>query len=78
MVDIQIRLEELLGREMAVRWYEGVAVVQAVTRQLRTERFGDVFPTAAEIVLAVDGTVAVLRPTGPGASERPRAFFLPC
>lgn len=67
MVDIQIRLEELLGREIAVRWYEGVAVVQAVTRQLRTERFGDVFPTAAEIVLAVDGTVAVLRPTGAGA-----------
>ena len=45
MLDKQMRLEELLGRELTIRWFEGVALIQAVCRQLlahdepRTTRF---------------------------------------
>ena len=34
MLDKQMRLEELLGREVTIRWFEGVALIQAVCRQL--------------------------------------------
>ena len=65
MVEKQMRLEEMLGREMTIRWFEGVALIQAVCRQLLAhERHHDAFPTAAEILLAADGTVATLHASG--------------
>ena len=65
MLEKQMRLEEMLGREMSIRWFEGVALIQAVCRELLAhEGDHDVFPTAAEILLAADGTVAAVHPSG--------------
>ncbi len=65
MLEKQMRVEELLGREVTIRWFEGVALIQAVCRQLGPhEGLHDVFPTAAEIALSADGTVVALYPTG--------------
>lgn len=68
MLQNQIRLDELLGRDVVVRWYEGVALVQAVCRQLLDgDGSTEVFPTASEILLSLDGTVATLVPSGRNA-----------
>ena len=65
MLDKQMRLEELLGREVTIRWFEGVALIQAVCRQLLAhDGHHDTFPTAAEILLAADGNVAALNASG--------------
>ena len=65
MLDKQMRLEELLGREVTIRWFEGVALIQAVCRQLLAhEGHHDAFPTAAEILLAADGNVAAMHASG--------------
>ena len=65
MLDKQMRLEELLGREVTIRWFEGVTLIQAVCRQLLAhEGHHDAFPTAAEILLAADGTVATMHASG--------------
>ena len=64
MVDKQMRLEELLGRELTIRWFEGVALIQAVCRQLAHEGHHDTFPTAAEILLAADGNVVATHASG--------------
>ena len=74
MTDIQMRLDELLRREITVRWYEGVAVVQSVARQLGTGR-NDVFPAASEILLSMDGSVLV-SPTTTGGAVRTAAKLL--
>ena len=63
MLEKQMRLEELLGREVTIRWYEGVPIIQAVCRQLiGHDGEKDVFPNAMEILLAADGTVVFLPP----------------
>jgi hypothetical protein len=54
-----MRIEEVLGREMTFQWFEGVALVQAVCRQLGPEA-GDVFPMPSEVVLGLDGSVTCL------------------
>jgi hypothetical protein len=65
MLEKHMRLDELLGRDLTIRWFEGVALIQAVCRQLvGHEGRDDAFPTAAEIVLAEDGTVVHLHPSG--------------
>ena len=65
MLDTQMRLEELLGREVTIRWFEGVALIQAVCRQLLAHGgHHDTFPTAAEILLASDGNVVAMHATG--------------
>jgi hypothetical protein len=65
MLDKQMRLEELLGREVTIRWFEGVTLIQAVCRQLLAhDGRHDAFPTAAEILLAADGTVATTHASG--------------
>ena len=65
MLEKQMRLEEMLGREVTIRWFEGVSLIQAVCRQLLAhEKHHDAFPTAAEILLAADGTVATLHASG--------------
>ena len=65
MLEKQIRLEELLGREVTIHWYEGVALIQTLCRQLLAhEGPHDVFPTAAQILIASDGSVAAVHATG--------------
>lgn len=57
----QIRLDELLARQVEVQWYEGVAIVQAICHQLLAQggSNGD-FPAVTQIGLRTDGTVRVL------------------
>ena len=65
-----IRLEDVLARGVDVQWYEGVAIVQAVCREvLDTGRAGG-FPAPGAIGLGPDGTVAV---TGNLAAGHPVA-----
>jgi len=55
-----IRLDDLLLREVSVQWFEGVALVQELCRQLSTRSGTDeVFPGAAQISLSSDGTVTM-------------------
>jgi hypothetical protein len=57
----QIRLDELLARQVEVQWYEGVAIVQAICHQLLAQGgSGGEFPAATQIGLRTDGTVRVL------------------
>ena len=57
----QIRLDELLARQVEVQWYEGVAIVQAICHQLLAQggSNGD-FPAVPQIAIRTDGTVRVL------------------
>jgi hypothetical protein len=55
----QIRLDDLLAREIDVRWFEAVALIQAVCRQgLASNGSGAGFPSAADIVLDAGGRVS--------------------
>ena len=56
----QIRLDDLLARDVSVQWFEGVALVQALCRQL-APRSGadDMFPGVSQITFASDGTVTI-------------------
>lgn len=60
----QIRLDELLARNVDVQWFEGVAIVQAICRQLlaRNASNGE-FPAATQIGISADGAVRVLETT---------------
>ena len=54
------RLDDLLARDVVPQWFEGVAVIQLVCRQLRTqepETFG--FPAPADILIAPGGSVTI-------------------
>ncbi len=56
----QIRLDDLLARDVSVQCFEGVALVQALCRQLSARSGADgVFPGASQITLASDGTVTI-------------------
>ena len=58
MAHDQIRLDDLLARDVSVQWFEGVALVQALCRQLSGASGSDgVFPGASQITLVSDGTV---------------------
>ena len=60
----QLRLDELLARQMDVQWFEGVAIVQAVCHQLLTRGASDgAFPAATQIAICADGAVRVLDTT---------------
>jgi hypothetical protein len=54
----QIRLDDLLARDLDVQWFEGVALVQAVCRQVMAGGAAG-FPPASEIVLMSSGMVAI-------------------
>jgi hypothetical protein len=55
-----LRLDDLLARDVAPRWFEGVAVVQLICRQLRTQAArGSGFPRAADILIGPGGSVAI-------------------
>ena len=60
----QLRLDELLARQVDVQWYEGVAIVQAICRQLlATSVSNGVFPAATQIGISADGAIRVLDTT---------------
>ena len=60
MAHDQIRLDDLLARDVSVQWFEGVALVQALCRQLSARSGADgMFPGASQITLASDGTVTI-------------------
>jgi hypothetical protein len=60
----QIRLDELLARNVDVQWFEGVAIVQAICRQLlATSASNGEFPAATQIGISADGAVRVLETT---------------
>jgi len=57
----QIRLDELLARQVEVQWYEGVAIVQAICHQLLANGVSNAeFPAVTQIGIRTDGTVRVL------------------
>ena len=61
-----LRLDEILGREIAINWHEGVAVIQAVCRSLpHLDAYGAHFPRSSQISIAATGVVEVLgEPSG--------------
>ena len=60
----RIRLDELLARQVDVQWFEGVAVVQAICRQLLAKRaVSDEFPGPTQIGLSADGAVWIFDTT---------------
>jgi hypothetical protein len=65
----QIRLDDLLARELDVRWFEGVALIQAVCRLTVTGRSAiNGFPNTEEILLDATGVVSAPVP-GPGGTS---------
>jgi hypothetical protein len=54
-----LRLDDLLARDVDPRWFEGVAVVQLICRQLRAQNGGSGFPRAADILIGPGGSVAI-------------------
>jgi hypothetical protein len=62
MSQTEIRLDDLLARNIAVEWFEGVALIQAACRLIRDRGDdADGFPTPGDILLRADGEVSVLR-----------------
>ena len=53
-------LEHILDRDISIQWFEGVAVVQAVCEHVLTHGRADAFPSAADIAVEADGSIAVL------------------
>ncbi len=55
-----LRLDDLLARDLTPQWFEGVAVVQLLCRQLRA-RGADAsgFPRAADILIGPGGSIAI-------------------
>jgi hypothetical protein len=53
----QFRLDDLLARDVTPQWFEGVAVVQLICRQLRGPR--ENFPSLEHILIATGGAVTV-------------------
>ena len=67
----RLRLDEVLRRDVAVAWHEGVAVIQAICRELPdATNVGARFPLAAEVSVSPEGIVSLLRsPSGsPGVT----------
>lgn len=60
MSQTEIRLDDLLARNLSIDWFEAVAVIQAACRVVR-ERGEDGFPSAADLLLHPDGDVSVVR-----------------
>jgi hypothetical protein len=56
----QFRLDDLLARDVVPQWFEGVAVVQLICRQLRAEpREASGFPGPEDILIAPGGSVTI-------------------
>jgi hypothetical protein len=56
----QLRLDDILGRDIGIQWFESIALVQAVCEQVLAHGRSDAFPSAADIAVDADGSIAVL------------------
>jgi hypothetical protein len=55
-----IRLDDLLARDVGARWFEGVAVVQLVCRQLLAQGAGSSgFPRSGDILIGPGGSITI-------------------
>jgi hypothetical protein len=62
MMQHHIRLDDLLARDVGARWFEGVAVVQLVCRQLLAQPSrSSGFPRSADILIGPGGSISVAR-----------------
>jgi hypothetical protein len=69
MLQKRLRLDDLLARDIEVQWFEGVALVQAVCRQILTDRSGPSgFPASTDILLGPEGTTVVASTLPPAES----------
>ena len=60
MLQNNIRLDDLLARDLAVQWFEGVSLVQSISAQvLSGGGSGSGFPSLSQVFLGGDGTVAI-------------------
>jgi hypothetical protein len=59
-MDTQRRLDDILGRDIGLQWFEAIALVQSVCEQVLAHRPSDAFPSAADVVVSADGSIAVL------------------
>jgi hypothetical protein len=55
----QFRLDNLLARDVGPEWFEGVAIVQLVCRQLRAEGRESAFPHPENILIGVGGSITI-------------------
>ena len=60
----QRRLDDILDRDFGIQWFEGIALVQAVCEQVLAHGRADAFPSAADIAVEADGSIAVLGHSG--------------
>lgn len=56
----QFRLDNLLARDVVPQWFEGVAIVQLVCRQLRAEGRESAFPHPQSILIGIGGAVTAI------------------
>lgn len=76
MLPNYIRLDDLLVRDVSVRWFEGVALVQSVCRQIRDGAASDQdFPPSSHVRIGQDGSVAIT-PMSRGAGVPGAAHML--
>ena len=69
----QRRLDDILDRDIGIQWFEGIALVQAVCEQVLAHGRADAFPSAADIAVEADGSIAVLGHTaGPTVASAGR------
>jgi hypothetical protein len=59
----QRRLDDILGRDIGIQWFESIALVQAVCEQVLAHGSANAFPSAADIAVDADGSIAVLSHT---------------
>jgi hypothetical protein len=66
-----IRLDDLMARDVAVEWFESVALIQVVCKQIiEADKESDGFPTPADLLLQPDGSIAIVRiPSGEAAAR---------
>ena len=55
----QFRLDDLLARDVSAQWFEGVAIVQLICRQLRAHGRDAGFPRPADILVGHGGSVSI-------------------
>ncbi|HUF80317.1 MAG TPA: hypothetical protein VMN03_04210 [Burkholderiales bacterium] len=60
-----LTLDDLLARDVAIKWFEGVALVQEVCRQILAAA-GNAFPTPPNVLLSANGSVSILRKSASG------------
>jgi hypothetical protein len=67
------RLDDILGRDITIQWFESIALVQAICAQVSTQASSDGFPSATDVAVEVDGSIAVLGHTaGPTVASAGR------